>query len=48
MIARAGWYRLQLGERSDFTLDARADLPLPGLETPVPVPHSPFRTPHSP
>jgi N6-L-threonylcarbamoyladenine synthase len=32
MIARAGWYRLQLGERSDWTLDARADLPLPGLE----------------
>jgi N6-L-threonylcarbamoyladenine synthase len=33
MIARAGWYHLQLGERSDWTLDARADLPLPGLET---------------
>lgn len=33
MIARAGWYRLGLGERSDWTLDARADLPLPGLET---------------
>lgn len=32
MIARAGWYHLQLGERSDWTLDARADLPLPGLE----------------
>jgi len=32
MIARAGWYRLALGERSDWTLDARADLPLPGLE----------------
>ena len=32
MIARAGWYRLQLGERSDWTLDARADLPLPGFE----------------
>ena len=32
MIARAGWYRLNLGERSDWTLDARADLPLPGLE----------------
>ena len=32
MIARAGWYRLGLGERSDFTLDARADLPLPGVE----------------
>src|SRR5207249_10690729 len=33
MIARAGWHRLRLGERSDSTLDARADLPLPGLET---------------
>src|SRR5207247_2013221 len=33
MIARAGWHRLALGERSDWTLDARADLPLPGLET---------------
>ena len=32
MIARAGWFRLGLGERSDWTLDARADLPLPGLE----------------
>jgi len=32
MIARAGWHRLGLGERSDWTLDARADLPLPGLE----------------
>jgi N6-L-threonylcarbamoyladenine synthase len=38
MIARAGWYRLGLGERSDWTLDARADLPLPGLE-PLPLPH---------
>jgi N6-L-threonylcarbamoyladenine synthase len=37
MIARAGWYRLNLGERSDWTLDARADLPLPGLE-PVEIP----------
>src|SRR5256886_15365694 len=27
MIARAGWHRLALGERSDWTLDARADLP---------------------
>ena len=36
MIARAGWYRLGLGERSDWTLDARADLPLPGLE-PAPL-----------
>jgi len=33
MIARAGWHRLRLGERSDWTLDARADLPLPGLGT---------------
>ncbi len=32
MIARAGWYRLAQGERSDWTLDARADLALPGLE----------------
>ena len=43
MIARAGAYRLGLGERSDWTLDARADLPLPGLE-PVaarPTPHAP-------
>jgi N6-L-threonylcarbamoyladenine synthase len=44
MIARAGWYRLRMGERSDWTLDARADLPLPGLEsalaatTPRPTP----------
>jgi N6-L-threonylcarbamoyladenine synthase len=36
MIARAGWHRLRLGERSDWTLDARADLPLPGLESPTP------------
>ncbi|MBI1967246.1 MAG: tRNA (adenosine(37)-N6)-threonylcarbamoyltransferase complex transferase subunit TsaD [Gemmatimonadetes bacterium] len=42
MIARAGWYRLGLGERSDWTLDARADLPLPGLEWPA----SPAHTPH--
>jgi len=33
MIARAGWHHLSLGERSDWTLDARADLPFPGLET---------------
>ena len=45
MIARAGWYRLGLGERSDWTLDARADLPLPGLE--APTPHSPLPTPRS-
>jgi N6-L-threonylcarbamoyladenine synthase len=37
MIARAGWHRLRQGERSDWTLDARADLPMPGLE-PVAVP----------
>jgi len=42
MIARAGWYRLGLGERSDWTLDARADLPWPGLETTTP--HSPLPT----
>jgi N6-L-threonylcarbamoyladenine synthase len=38
MIARAGWWRLARGERSDWTLDARADLPIPGLEPPSPVP----------
>ena len=43
MIARAGWWRLAQGERSDWTLDARADLPLPGLE-----PASPFPLPSSP
>jgi N6-L-threonylcarbamoyladenine synthase len=32
MIARAGAFRLDRGEASDWTLDARADLPLPGLE----------------
>jgi N6-L-threonylcarbamoyladenine synthase len=36
MIARAGWHRLNNGETSDWTLDAKADLPLPGLE-PVPL-----------
>src|SRR5438132_1023466 len=46
MIARAGWHRLALGERSDWTLDARADLPLPGLET-VETPQSPIRNPQS-
>jgi tRNA N6-adenosine threonylcarbamoyltransferase len=45
MIARAGWWRLAQGERSDWTLDARADLPLPGLET---TPTSSHPTPHSP
>ena len=43
MIARAGWWRLRQGERSDWTLDARADLPLPGLEL-----ADPLTTPHSP
>ena len=47
MIARAGWHRLALGERSDWTLDARADLPLPGLET-VETPQSAIRDPQSP
>jgi N6-L-threonylcarbamoyladenine synthase len=32
MIARAGWWRLERGERSNWLLDARADLPIPGLE----------------
>ena len=44
MIARAGWFRLGRGERSDWTLDASADLPLPGLEPAapqVPVPPGP-------
>jgi N6-L-threonylcarbamoyladenine synthase len=44
MIARAGWWHLERGERSDFTLDARADLPIPGLEpyqSPIPNPPSP-------
>jgi N6-L-threonylcarbamoyladenine synthase len=40
MIARAGWYRLARGERSDWTLDARADLPLPGLEPVAPAPRA--------
>ncbi len=41
MIARAGWWRLEQGERSDWLLDARADLPLPGLDPrpPSPIPH---------
>ena len=42
MIARAGWWHLERGERSDFTLDARADLPIPGLEPyQSPMPNSP-------
>jgi N6-L-threonylcarbamoyladenine synthase len=44
MIARAGWHRLALGERSDWTMDARADLPLPGLD-PVVIPPSTIRNP---
>src|SRR5213083_1741227 len=44
MIARAGWHRLGLGERSDWTLDARADLPLPGLEVGEPTHHAPRTT----
>src|SRR6266571_662039 len=47
MIARAGWYRLGLGERSDWRLDAQADLPLPGLE-PAGMPRSAVRNPRSP
>jgi tRNA N6-adenosine threonylcarbamoyltransferase len=47
MIARAGWWRLGQGERSDWTLDARADLPLPGLELAPAIPHSALRPPHS-
>ena len=31
MIARAGLFRLQRGETSDLALNARADLPFPGL-----------------
>jgi N6-L-threonylcarbamoyladenine synthase len=41
MIARAGWWRLARGERSDWTLDARADLPIPGLEHAHATPHAP-------
>jgi len=41
MIARAGWWRLEQGERSPWTLDAEAGLPIPGLE-----PHSPLPTGH--
>jgi tRNA N6-adenosine threonylcarbamoyltransferase len=43
MIARAGWWRLSQGERSDRRLDARADLPLPGLEPGPSTAHSPSR-----
>ena len=48
MIARAGWWRLEQGERSDWTLDARADLPLPGLEPSPAIPQSAIRNPQSP
>jgi N6-L-threonylcarbamoyladenine synthase len=41
MIARAGWWRLGRGERSDWSLDARADLPVPGLEPSSHTPHIP-------
>jgi N6-L-threonylcarbamoyladenine synthase len=43
MIARAGWHRLSNGETSDWTLDAKADLPLPGLE-PVPLTYGTARS----
>ena len=45
MIARAGWWRVAQGEVSDWTLDARADLPLPGLEPAAPHPPSPIPHP---
>jgi N6-L-threonylcarbamoyladenine synthase len=41
MIARAGWWRLNRGERSPWTLDARADMPLPGLEPSSSTHHAP-------
>jgi N6-L-threonylcarbamoyladenine synthase len=44
MIARAGWWRLRRGERSPWSLDARADMPLPGLEPSSTTPYVP-RTP---
>jgi N6-L-threonylcarbamoyladenine synthase len=37
MIARAGWFHLSRGEASDHYLDARASLPLPGLESTPPA-----------
>lgn len=33
MIGAAGWRRLSQGERHDADLEARADLPFPGLLT---------------
>jgi N6-L-threonylcarbamoyladenine synthase len=47
MIARAGWFHLQRGERSDWTLDARPTLALPGLD-PAPPSRTPSPTPHLP
>ena len=41
MIARAGWWRLNRGERSPWSLDARADMPLPGLEPSSTTHHAP-------
>ncbi len=34
MIARAGWFHLERGERSDHYLDADARMQWPGLERP--------------
>ncbi|HYK81824.1 MAG TPA: tRNA (adenosine(37)-N6)-threonylcarbamoyltransferase complex transferase subunit TsaD [Gemmatimonadales bacterium] len=49
MIARAGWYHLARGERSDWTLDAHAALPWPGLEPRAAAPPSPpVPTPRAP
>lgn len=49
MIARAGWFHLGRGERSDWTLDARAALALPGLEPERSVaPTYPTPTPPAP
>jgi tRNA N6-adenosine threonylcarbamoyltransferase len=47
MIARAGWWRLERGEQSDWSLDARADLPFPGLESTPSIPQSAIRNPQS-
>jgi N6-L-threonylcarbamoyladenine synthase len=33
MIARAGLFRLERGERADLSLNAYASLPIPGLAT---------------
>src|SRR3989442_15198754 len=45
MIARAGWWRLAQGEASDWALDARAALPLPGLEPFIPQSAIPTQSP---